>query len=168
MLSWQWETKNVVIFGTGASLAITPEKADLNDPLFIAEAELQLGGVANGLCIEGVGSVKWSFNHTDGTEMAIQSSAYYVLNAKAQLLTPQQLFDKPTGINRYDRGDHHPVQLVIDGCAPVVIDYNKPSSFSIGSTNFGTNQAPQLSLAMLDDNNQNLPDGQKILLHWHA
>ena len=161
-------SKKPVIFDTGASLAITPEIADFDSPLTIPEGELWLGGVAKALHIEGVGVVTWSLNHTDGTEMAIQSSGYFVTKAKAQILSPQQLFDKATGIKVYYRVDHHSFQLVIDGCAPLVIDYDECNSLPIGYATIGTHQAPQFNLALLDDNNQNLTGGQKILLHWHA
>ena len=93
--------------------------------------------------------------------MAIQSLAYYMPKAKAQLLSPQQLFDKATGIKGYYRGDHPSFQLVIDGCAPLVIDYDERKSLPIGYATIGTHQAPQLNLALLDDNNQILTGGQK-------
>ena len=90
-------SKKPVIFDTGASLAITPRKVDFDGPLTIPEGELCLGGMANGLYMEGVISVRWTLNHTDGSKIAKQSLAYYVPKAKSQLLSPQLLFDKSTG-----------------------------------------------------------------------
>ena len=49
--------KQPVIFDTGASLAITFDKTDFDGPLTVPKGDLRLGGMANGLKIEGVGSV---------------------------------------------------------------------------------------------------------------
>jgi hypothetical protein len=58
-----------VIFDTGASLAITPEKADFDGPLTVPKGDLRLGGMANGLKIEGMGPVTWTFSNGDAREM---------------------------------------------------------------------------------------------------
>ena len=68
-----------VIFDTGASLAITPDKSDFDGPLTIPKGDLWLGGMVNGLVIEGVGPVTWTFTNPDGTEVRIRSMAYYVI-----------------------------------------------------------------------------------------
>ena len=72
------DSRKVVIFDTGASLAITPDKENFDGPLTISEGDLQLGGFANVLQIEGVGPVTWTFSNDDGSEVAIRSMAHYV------------------------------------------------------------------------------------------
>ena len=53
--------KHAVIFDTGASLGITFDREDFDGPLTIPDGNLRLGGMAQGLKIEGVGSVNWTF-----------------------------------------------------------------------------------------------------------
>jgi hypothetical protein len=72
-----------VIFDTGASLAITPDKSDFNGPLTVPAGNLWLGGMANGLRIEGIGTITWFFRHTDRSDVELTGSAYYVPGAKA-------------------------------------------------------------------------------------
>jgi hypothetical protein len=62
-----------VIFDTEASLGITFDKDDFDGPITIPEGELRLGGMAQGLKIEGVGPVTWTFRNTDGSELRIRS-----------------------------------------------------------------------------------------------
>ena len=85
-------TKQSVIFDTGASLAITPDKSDFDGPLSVPTGDLRLGGMANGLRIEGIGTVTWTFANLYGTEVRISGLTYYVPGAKARLLSPQRLF----------------------------------------------------------------------------
>ena len=104
-------SRNAVIFDTVASLAITPDKQDFDGPLTIPEGDLQLGGTANGLQIEGVGPVTWTFSNDDGSEVAIRSMAYYVPNAKARLLNPQRLFD--ADVQGHYEGDGNSFRLFL-------------------------------------------------------
>ena len=81
--------KKPITFDTGASLAITPDKSDFDGPLSIPSGDLRLGGMANELRIEGMGTVTWTFTNIDGTQVRIQGLSYYVPGAKARLLSPQ-------------------------------------------------------------------------------
>jgi hypothetical protein len=49
-------SRHPVIFDTGASLAITPHQTDFTTSLTLPPGDLRLGGMANGLKIEGIGS----------------------------------------------------------------------------------------------------------------
>ena len=109
--------RKAVIFDTGASLAITPDKSDFDGPLTVPKGDLRLGGMANGLLIEGVGPVTWTFTNPDGTEVRICSMAYYVPGAKARLLSPQRLFDPKTGVRGRYEGDHKSFRLCIANSA---------------------------------------------------
>lgn len=98
--------KKPVIFDTGASLAITYDKSDFDGPLTIPKEDLRLGGMANGLCIEGVGPVTWTFSNGAKSNVCVTSMAYYVPKAKARQLSPQRLFDSSTGVQGRFEGDH--------------------------------------------------------------
>ena len=161
-------TRKAVIFDTGASLAITPDKSDFDGPLTIPKGDLRLGGMANGLKIEGVGPVTWTFANSDGGEVQIRSMAYYVPGAKARLLSPQRLFDPNTGVKGKYEGDHKSFRLHIEDSTTLTIEYDDRNSLPIGYATIGaTTTTPQVNLTILDEDNQNLTAGQKLLLHWH-
>jgi hypothetical protein len=155
-----------VIFNTGASLAITPDKSNFTGLLSIPTGNLRLGGMANGLIIEGIGTITWNFQHTDGSNVALTGSAYYVPGAKARLLSPQHLFDD-NKMNGYYKGDKHALQLYIQDKQVLTIEYNQHNSLSIGYAWFGLSAVCEANIAILDEANQNLTIGQKLLLHWH-
>jgi hypothetical protein len=97
--------------------------------------------------------------------------AYYVPGAKARLLSPQRLFDQSTGVKGKYEGDHKSFRLHIENSATLTIDYDDRNSLPIRYATIGatTNElAPALiNLTILDESNQNLTAGQKLLLHWH-
>ena len=162
--------RKAVIFDTGASLAITPDKSDFDGPLTIPKGDLRLGGMANGLVIEGVGPVTWTFTNPDGTEVRIRSMAYYVPGAKARLLSPQRLFDPKTGVRGRYEGDHKSFRICIANSATLTIEYDDRNSLPIGYATIGNipdGVSPQMNLTLIDESNQNLTAGQKLLLHWH-
>lgn len=97
--------KHPIIFDTGASLAITPDQLDFDGPMSVPTGDLLLGGMANVLRIEGIGTVTWTFANLDGTEVRISGLAYYVPGEKARLLSPQRLFDGVKVKGHYE-GDH--------------------------------------------------------------
>ena len=86
-----------VIFDSGASLAISPCKDDFVGPIQRLPTERRLGGMAAGMLIEGVGTVRWTFQ-ADGKFLVVNSRCYYVPDSKARLISPQRLFSKQKGI----------------------------------------------------------------------
>ena len=121
--------KKPIIFDTGASLAITPDKSDFDGPLSVPNGDLRLGGMANSLRIEGMGTVTWMFTNPDGTQVRIQGLSYFMPGAKARLLSPQRLFDGTDVTGRYE-GDAVSFRLHIDGCHPLMIEYDDRNSFN--------------------------------------
>jgi hypothetical protein len=67
-----------IIFYTGAGLAITPNVDDFIDPPTSLGTTMKLGGMANNLEIRGVGTVCWTFEAADGSDIQIQTQAYWV------------------------------------------------------------------------------------------
>jgi hypothetical protein len=160
--------RHPVIFDTGASLAITPFKSDFTSALTIPPGDLRLGGMANGLKIEGTGSVTWLFKNGVGPDVSVTSMAYYVPGAKARLLSPQRLLDlDPEG--KYE-GDSFSFRLQLTNQPLLTIEYDDRNSLPIGYALIGAEidaSLQQSNIAILDDANQNMTEGQKLLLHWH-
>jgi hypothetical protein len=92
-----------VILDTGASLAISTTK----EPRY-------LGGMANGLRIEGHGDLTWKFTASDCSELCIRTTAYYVPSTKARLLSPQHLFNKAKDVRGFFCGNDETFKLVLN------------------------------------------------------
>ena len=84
-----------IIVDSGASLSISPHKSDFVGT--IQKVDLRLGGIANGMIIEGKGKVEWSFVTQNGRTLTIKTLCYYVPDCKARLISPQRLFSKSNG-----------------------------------------------------------------------
>ena len=164
--------RQAVIFDTGASLGITFDKDDFDGPLTIPEGDLRLGGMASGLKIEGVGPVTWTFRNSDGTELQIRSQCYYVPAAKVRMISPQRLFNKTEGIVGNFPGDEDSFSLEFEGCQWLVVEYDSRNHLPIGYATIGAGSPTilpnQVNLALLDDTNQNITAGHKLLLNWHG
>ena len=156
-----------IIFDTGASLSITPHKSDFTSSLTTPPGDLRLGGMANGLKIDGIGSVTWIFKNFSGPDVSIDCMAYYVPGAKARLLSPQRLLDSDSN-GKYE-GDAKHFRLHLSNKPILTIEYDDRNSLPIGYALVGTDIGLQqeVNLTILDDENQNMTGGQKLLLHWH-
>ena len=124
--------------------------------------------MANGLRIERIGPVTWTFTNVNATEVCIHSMAYYVPGAKARLLSPQRLFDPCTGVRGKYEGDHKSFRLCIENSTTLTVEYDDRNSLPIGYTTIGDippELSLQLNLTLLDESNQSLTAGQKLLLH---
>ena len=77
-----------LILDTGASLAITLHKDDSICSLDTVNQPKRLGGMANGLEIQGKGLVNWKFITKSGHD-GFSTHAYFVPETKVLLLSPQ-------------------------------------------------------------------------------
>ena len=161
-------TKAAVIFDTGASLGITHDIQDFDKPLTIPKCDLHLGGMANGMKIEGVGPVTRTFSNKDGTEVQICSQCYFVPQSKRRLISPQHLFNKDKGVNGWYKGDEETFKLQFEGCPCLTVEYDSSNHLPIGNAKIGAGIAPQVNFALKNEGNQNISAGQKLLLHWHS
>jgi hypothetical protein len=157
---------SLVIFDTGASLAISPHRSEFLDVKPLAK-RTQLGGMGKGLEIEGIGALVWTFDATDGSEVEIRTNAYYVPGAKARLLGPQKLFDKKRGVIGHFYGDEDKFSLKIGNCPEIEVGYCTTSGLLIVEARCGPDTKPTANLSVLDDENTNLKKGEKLLLEWH-
>ena len=163
--------RHAIIFDTGASLGITHCKDDFDGPLTVPEGDLRLGGMAQGMLIEGIGPVTYTFRNKDGSEVSIRSNCYYVPQAKVRLISPQRLFNKAKGVGGSFSGNEDEFHLTFDGCPTLTIEYDERNHLPIGYGVAGANTPrtvdPHANLVLLDESNQNITSGQKLLLQWH-
>jgi hypothetical protein len=83
-------------------------------------------------------------------------------------LSPQTLLCKEKGIFGSYSGDEEKFQLKLNYKAAISIPYDNRSSFPITEVLVGPEPAPTVNIdGVLDDSNQNLTGGQKLLLEWH-
>ena len=156
-----------VIFDSGASLAISPDKQDFSGPIEMFDYDRRLGGMAKGMRIEGVGTIKWSFKTKTGI-LTIHSRCYYVPAAGAHLISPQRLFNKLQGVTGSFIVSETEAKLVFDNVGTLEIPYDTRSHLPIGLAKNLSSEKPQANLCILNEANQNLTPAQKLLLTWHA
>ena len=153
-------------------MGITYEKQDFDEPLTVPEGDLRLGGMAQGLKIEGIGAVTWKFRNTDGSELTICSQCYYVPNAMVRLLSPQRLFNKSKGVSGKFEGDEDPFTLQFDGGHRLVVGYDPRNHLPIGYATIGNVSSPginpQANLVLLHETNQYILAGHKLLMNRHG
>jgi hypothetical protein len=111
------------MFNTGASLGITFDKNNFDDPLTLPEGDLRLRGMAQGLRIEGIGPVTYTFQNGNEEEVAITSNCFYVPGAKVRLLSPQRLFNlEEHGVSGRYEGDENHFKLVFNSGTTLTVD----------------------------------------------
>ena len=80
-----------VIWDSGASVTISPDKNDFVGPIARPSTITQLNGIAKGLRIEGEGTVHWSFHDASGNLRTLELPAYYVPKIRVCLLSTTSL-----------------------------------------------------------------------------
>ena len=157
-----------IVFDSGASLAISGNKDDFIGPIRGFSEVRRLGGMAGGMLIEGIGDVRWTFRTKKGY-MVVHTECYYVPDCNARLLSPQRLFDADKGYGGYFHVlENHSVLGFDNGFEPLVVEYDSRSNLPIALAKNDTMVAAHANLCILNDENQNLTPGQKLLLLWHA
>ena len=154
-----------VIFDTGASLAITFDPADFITPIG-KSPHTNLGGIENGLRIEGVRKVSWTLRAVDGSEVELKLNCYYVPASRTCLLSPQRLFSHARGIKGIFTGTEDSFTLQVNDLPAIQVPYDEDSHLPIGEAL--STHAPIVNLCVTQVANQNLTKGQEILLEWHA
>jgi hypothetical protein len=129
---------------------------------------MTLGGMANGISIEGYGKVYWTFQQQDGKQLTLKTQAYCVPKATSHLLSPQRLFDKENGVTGSFTGNDKGLIIIINDIGSLHIPYSKANSLPIASAFKNTDYPTcNVNLSIHDKTNQNLTGGQKTLSHWH-
>ena len=128
-----------------------------------------LGGLANGLDIQGVRTVHLKFRCKDYI-MTVVSSAYYVPKTTLRLISPHRLFCISKGESGKIIVEEYNCTLSFDGVGELVTDYDSRSHLP---TNLAKNHTPvQVELSsnvhlteVLIDDNTNLSPARKLLVH---
>ena len=154
-----------VIFDTGASLAISPDKEDFQCP--IRPMQNSLGGLANGLAITGIGTVKWQFRAKNKEVITILSSCYYVPAAKARLISPQRLFSAAKGTNGRFITSEDVSTLEFDDVGSITVPHDVNNHLPTAMCRNAADGAAAYLAGVHDDENTNLTPSMKLLLFWH-
>lgn len=153
-----------VIFDYGASRAISGCKDDFVTPITKPPTAMRLGGMANGMSIEGIGKVKWTFQV--GQEvLVLHTSCFYVPSAKARLLSPQRLFNAKEGTTGSFSCLENNATLQLNDLPTLTIPYDARSYLPIHEAT--SYSSTQLNLSINDSENQNLKPSQHLLNLWH-
>ena len=162
------QDNQLIIIDTGASLAITGNKMDFLPNTYYEVNALKLGGMVAGDRIEGICNVVWTFPCDNGDSLAILTKCYYVPSTNTRLFSLQQIFDKQNGQEGKFWGDEDNFYLEYSGKPRLTINYSAKNNLPIGyATTSHDMQQHQVNLSILDDQNQNLTAGQKLLLEYH-
>lgn len=163
-----------VIWDSGASVTISPNKKDFVGPITSPSTITQLKGIAKGLRIEGQGQVRWSVHNTSGGLRHLTLPAYYVPKIRVRLLSTTSLLQ--TYNAETIKVEAHQLTLSgVPGCpdrttvtARVNPDNNLPTSDAHREKD--TPQAAEClnaTITAVNDANINLSEPEKELLRWH-
>ena len=119
-----------------------------------------LGGLANGLAITGMGTARLKFR-TKHSALKVTSSDYYVPNARDILISPQRWFNDKRGMPGKFVVEEARASLFFDGVGETVVDYDTGSNLptTLGK-NFVHGQAEVNLTGVLNENNANLLPSQ--------
>ena len=162
-----------VIWDSGASISITPDRKDFVGPINTPGPITQLQGIAKGLRIEGQGHVLWAMQDTLGNLRIIKVPAYLVSRIKVRLLSTTSLLqaypEETITIEAH--------QLTLSGTsdaargqliARVNPENNLPTSDAHRSSDTPRAVAAlNITLNTVHESNLNLTEAEKELLRWH-
>ena len=163
-----------IIWDSGASISISPNKDDFVGPITSPGIGTRLKGIVKGLSIQGKGHVMWTVLDTTGQLRAIKVPAYYVPQARVRLLSITSLLQSYPGetINM----EAH--QLTLSGTrepgrynsvvARVNPDNNLPMTTCYLYSDVGSvPEALNAIITTVSTENMNLNEAQKELIRWH-
>ncbi|KAI2495123.1 hypothetical protein MHU86_19397 [Fragilaria crotonensis] len=164
-----------VIWDSGASVTITPNKDNFDNPILKPSTIIQLKGIAKGLRIEGQGHVKWSFHNVFGNLQTLTLPAYYYIpKVCVRLLSTTSLLHKYNGESINDEAH----QLTLSGIAGdpmramivarVNPDNNLPTSEAHRQVDIPkAAECLNATITAVNKSNLNLSEPEKELLRWH-
>ena len=166
------DSKFTVIWDTGASISISPNKHD-----FIKlkkSSNKSLLGISKGLKIEGQGIVNWCLTDETGNVRTFEVPALYVPSCNVRLLRPnaitEQFPDESITIEenglRLSGANNEPSRGTV--FAKISKANNLPTS--VAFTPRGLHEAAyalNATISVVHDSNLNLTPSQKYFLQWH-
>ena len=163
-----------IIWDSGASISISPNKEDFVGPMTSPGIGTRLKGIVKGLSIEGKGHVMWTVLDTSGQLRALKVPAYYVPQARVRLLSTTSLLQSYPGetINM----EAH--QLTLSGtngsknCNPVIARVNPSNNLPMTTAYLYSDvgsvpEALNAIITTVSSENMNLSEAQKELVRWH-
>jgi hypothetical protein len=163
-----------IIWDSGASISISPNKGDFVGPVTTAGVGTRLKGTAKGLSIQGQGQVMLTVLDASGQLRALKVPAYYVPQARVRLLSTTSLLqsypDETISMEAH--------QLTLSGirgssrCDPVVARVN-PSNNLPMTTSYLCSEVGSVPEALnavitaASSENHNLSNAQKELIRLH-
>jgi hypothetical protein len=163
-----------IIWDSGASICITPDKSDFisykRNP-DINEVK-GLGGKKSS--VAGQGEVLWSIHDTNGTLRHLKLEAYHIPHSKSRLISTNALLKKYKG--EYLTINSSTLQLSGikgDNKRSPVIAFNNPMTHLPTTTAYRYNETDTPSevlcqnISTVNAHNTNLSEAQKELLRWH-
>jgi hypothetical protein len=163
-----------VIWDSGASVTISPEKLDFVGPLSRPSTITQLNGIAKGLRIEGEGKVHWSFHDSTGKLRTLELPAYYVPKIRVRLLSTTSLLqtysDETIKVEAHrltmsgvpDDPNRSPIVAHVnpDNNLPTSQAYRQPAILPAA-------ECLNATISAVNEANLNLSEPEKELLRWH-
>jgi hypothetical protein len=163
-----------IIWDSGASISISPDKDDFVGPLTSPGMGTKLKGIVKGLSIQGQGHVMWAVPDTSGQLRAIKVPAYYVPQARVRLLSTTSLLQSYPG----ETINIEAHQMTLSGktgtqgqgsvIARVNPTNNLPTTTAYRYSD--ARAAPEALNALIttvSHENMNLSEAQKELVRWH-
>jgi hypothetical protein len=163
-----------IIWDSGASICITPDKTDFVGTLNLAGPLTYLQGVSKGLWIQGKGNVLWTILDIRGQLRTLKIPAYFVPQSQLRLLSTGVLLQ--TYSDEDIRVDVRKLTLSgapndpACGSIEAYLDPNNNLPMSTAYCQQGTDDTAtiiQACLASISEANINLSEPQKELLWWH-
>jgi hypothetical protein len=164
-----------LLWDTGATLSVTPYMEDFISPLITTDQPKIMKGIAKGLQIQGIGTVKYQLLDDNGESYTITTQAYYTPDAKRRIFSPQAYF-QDLGSKATTMQNKDSIKLQV-GKQVVTILYNELNNLpTLKLSNYGKacekehskqNFNIETSLCVTDSENQNLTGAQKELLRFH-
>ena len=160
-----------LLIDSGASCCVTHEKGDFVTELRQFDRPRVLGGLANGIPIEGIGEVAWTFEMDDGKYRTLKVETCYVPLAGRRLLSPQSCDQQNTevGMDFSINGKRGIITMRNNGdVLTCSLDPTTNLPIAVGLSGYTVGQKmEELNLCITEEANQNLTEAQKELLRWH-
>ena len=163
-----------IIWDSGASIAVSNTKSDFVGSIRKVRPDLQLKGVAQGVPINGLGTVHWSVMDTRGNLRTLKLLALFIPSANCRLLSTTHLLQQYPGetITLQDCG------LTLSGIqddstrTPVFATINPtnnlPTCYGYGKDGIHRSiRALVTTVTVVHERNLNLTEPQKEWLRWH-
>ena len=163
-----------VIWDSGASICITPDKNDFVTYNTSTDVRIVKGVGGNATSVVGQGIVEWSIHDVNGALRKLKLPAYHIPNCKSRLISTSSL------LNTY-KGEHITIDgnslklsgITGDPTRSQVIVFNNPVTHLPTTTAYTSSDTdiPRHELnnvvTTVSESNHNLSEAQKELLRWH-